>query len=163
MLGLINHIPLFKITSTYKLLYISLIQPILEYAFPIWQSYKKTEITLLEQLQRKFMRKLASLHGTPMHYSNNGYSQIQSQFSIFDLNSRRKTADILFIYKILNRTIDCQNISDKFGFNNLVRNFHYNPLFHVNFSSNLKRQCSIINRLISMGNQKTEQTNIFDF
>ena len=151
VLGFIKRTLHFIAPSTFLLLYVTLVRPIIEYASPIWSPYYKSEINLLESVNRRFMRHLAYLNGTPMSYLNHDYSYIQNTFSIQSLCNRRKINDMLFLHKIINNVINSTELFNLFKFSTQSRTLRSVTIFNCK-CNHLRDQHSVINRLQSMGN-----------
>ena len=162
MLGFINHILPFKNPHSFKLLYESLVRPILEYASPIWSPHLKVEVAELESVQHKFLKHLAFLNGTPMRYIDHDYSFVKTVFTVRELSSRRTIADMIMLYKILHHVIDCEELSNSISFYVPRRNLRRYVLFDVKIHSTLNTQFSTINRMLSTGNSLCLENNIFD-
>ena len=79
--------------------YKSYILPVLCYASCIWSPYLKYEIDDLEQVQRKFTKRLTGQR----HLS---YGQRLSNLSLLSLESTRIEADMILVYKILHGLMD---------------------------------------------------------
>ena len=79
--------------------YKSHILPVLCYASCIWSPYLKYEIDDLEQVQRKFTKRLTGQR----HLS---YGQRLSNLSLLSLESTRIEADMILVYKILHGLMD---------------------------------------------------------
>ena len=80
ILGFINRTLTFINPTTYLTLYNSLVRSILEYATSIWSPYTYTLTNYLESIQRKFLRRLAFLNGTPMNRTDHDYTFIEQLF-----------------------------------------------------------------------------------
>jgi len=76
-------------------LYVSLIRPHLEYCSILWDPSSSVSISSLEKVQH-FALKLCSKSWS------SSYSSLLLQFNCSSLSSRRKTAKLIFLYKILN-------------------------------------------------------------
>ena len=168
VLGFVRHTLPFVSPSTFLLLCVSLVRPIIEYASPIWSPYFMTDINLLESVQRRFMRHLAYLNGTPMSYTNHNFSFIYNTFSIKPLYLRRKTADMLFLFKIVNNMINSTELYNLLNFHVHTRTLRTNSVFALKTSSHLRDQNSVLNRIQYMGNtlgvnHNWIAMNIYDF
>ena len=74
--------------------FITYVRPLLEYNSIIWSPYLRRDIDLLEQVQRRFTKRLQGLH----HYS---YEQRLQLLHLQKLETRRRVHDLIWCYKIL--------------------------------------------------------------
>ncbi len=88
-------------TANHKALlkgYISYVRPILEYASPVWNPFQKTNIVLLEKVQKYFTRRLYHRCNFPL----TSYSNRLTFLKLNHLEDRRLRANLLLYYKIIN-------------------------------------------------------------
>jgi len=91
------------------MLFKSLVIPILEYGSIIWSPYLKKERNQLESVQRSFTSKLEGL-------KDKNYHQRLKELKIYSLERRRERYDILYAFKILQRSVP--NIGLQFKWSN---------------------------------------------
>ena len=77
-----------------KLAFCTYVRPILEYASPIWSPYIQKDITLLENVQRRFTKSISKLHNLP-------YTTRLHSLDIPSLSCRRIQTDLATVYRIL--------------------------------------------------------------
>ena len=77
-----------------KLLFCSLVRPILEYAAPIWSPHKKKDIKQIEKVQRRFTKQIPGLKTL-------SYSQRLSQLDLFSLRHRRRRGDLISLFQLM--------------------------------------------------------------
>jgi len=90
--------------SHYKLAFITYCRPILEYCSQVWSPYKKSDIYVVEKVQ-KFFTKLAFKRIFPGPLSP-GYKDRLRIFQLKSLEYRRCFLDLVLCYKIINGISD---------------------------------------------------------
>ncbi|KAK9496777.1 hypothetical protein O3M35_012971 [Rhynocoris fuscipes] len=106
----------FHSISTLKLLYITLVRPILEFSSLIWSPNYQYLISHIEKIQHRFLRYIYFFENRQYSY-NIDYNQILSTVNMSTLESRRLKADLIFLFKIINNRIDCNVILELLNFN----------------------------------------------
>ena len=76
-----------------KLLYISLVRPILEYVSIIWNPYYRRHIDSIESVQKQFL--LFYLSGLGWDYAN-GFPSYKARLGLIDLNFKLWKVEGLF-------------------------------------------------------------------
>ena len=94
-------VPLFK----------SLVRPILEYANTVWDPSLRSQITLLEAVQRKFTRHILEVK----HFS---YEERLRKLNLPSLEYRRFRGDLIQVYKIAHKHYDRPSVNSLFRFQN---------------------------------------------
>lgn len=89
-----------------RLLYVSCVRPTLEYASVVWSPFYTKYIDSLETVQRKFLKYLA--YRADGVYPERGTSNqlLRERFCMESLESRRCTASVVTLYKVMSGTID---------------------------------------------------------
>jgi hypothetical protein len=114
MLGFINrNTQQFKNVYCLKNLFCSLVRPTLEFGSLIWSQNLSTYINDLEVVQYKFLKRVTFINNIPI--SRESVGTVQCSISLDSLSLRRKLADVLFIYDLLNGNIDCPYLLEKLG------------------------------------------------
>ena len=80
-------------TRAFKVLFISYVRPLLEYASPVWNPMTKKNIKCLEQVQRRATK---SIKG----FNNLSYSERLSKLGIDTLEARRRRGDLIQMFKL---------------------------------------------------------------
>ena len=81
-----------------RLLYTTLVQPILDYSSTIWNPYQMGVIRELENVQRRATKLIPSLQ-------NLTYSERLQNLTLPSLSYRRNRMDLIMTYKILNENV----------------------------------------------------------
>ena len=92
-------IPLFK----------SLVRPILEYANSVWDPSLRSQINLLEAVQRKFTRHILEVKHFP-------YEERLKRLNLPSLEYRRFRGDLIQVYKIAHKHYDRPSVNSLFRF-----------------------------------------------
>lgn len=87
-----------------------MVRPHLEYGCVVWSPYGITSSIKLETVQHHFLRFLSFVMGRPMHFTDHDYDSLMLLLQIPTLASRRAMFDLLFIYKLINEKIECQQL-----------------------------------------------------
>lgn len=80
LLGFINRVSAeFKLIILFKILFCSIVRPVLEYGSVIWNSLTNTASNMVERVQRKFLRHVYSKLYNKLHisYHSHDYSPVQ--------------------------------------------------------------------------------------
>ena len=95
IVGLIRRSFTFLDKESMKLLFVSLVRPLLEFANVAWSPKHQKDIDLIEQVQRRATRLVPSLK----HLS---YEQRLEEMKLPSLCFRRKRGDLIEVYKYMN-------------------------------------------------------------
>lgn len=96
-----------------KALYYAYVRSRLEYGSIIWSPFYEVHKCTIERIQRKFCKYLYfKVHRA---YPPRGYSSqlLYSEFELVSLEQRRTKAGQIFLYKLVNRGIDCAALRDQ--------------------------------------------------
>lgn len=133
----------FKQAKTFKVLYCTLVRSILEYATQIWNPRYSTYITRIEAIQKKFLKYLCFRLNVP--YSSDRYLSLCKKFHLLPLDLRRKTADLVYLHKIVTSAIDCPDLLSKLKFK-IPGRVRRKPMFALPHASTNYRQNSFLYR-----------------
>ena len=97
-------VPLFK----------TLVRPIIEYANCVWDPSLKSQINLLEGVQRKFTRHILEVKKLP-------YEQRLKKLELPSLEFRRFRGDLIQVYKVAHGLYDRPSVESLFQFNQSTR------------------------------------------
>ncbi len=99
MFGLLRRIFQFMDKETFKPLYQSMVRVHLDYVSSVWAPYKKKDIKLLEQVQRRATKQIPG-------FSNLSYPDRLKSLEIPTLSYRRLRGDMIEVYKIIHEVYD---------------------------------------------------------
>lgn len=91
-------------------LYKTLVRPIMFYGSIIWSPSKLTHIPILESIQHKFFRFLASKMGNRFSYTEHDYSQFALSVNLESIKSLHIYHDVYFIKKALMGLVNCEGL-----------------------------------------------------
>ena len=131
-----------------KILYKSLVRPILEYCSTIWYPLYKYDIVEIEKVQRRATKLAPSIKELP-------YEERLKKLNLTTLYYRRNRADVLQVYRIINK-IDNLNFDDFFVLNPRNRGHKYKlekPRANIAIRAN-----SFSHRVIDMWNELKSET-----
>jgi hypothetical protein len=89
--------------STLRMLYVTQVRPLLEYAVPVWDPYLMKDIQALEAAQR-FATKVCT-----KCWQDSDYSERLHMLSLTSLQERRHFLKLSFLFKLVNNLIDFPN------------------------------------------------------
>ena len=134
-------------SKSFKLLYKSLVRPILEYCSVIWNPMYKTDALEIEKVQRRATKLVPELKEL-------SYEERLKSLNITTLAYRRKRADVLQVYRIINE-IDNIPFSAFFVYSKTSTRGHQFKLEKPRASTKL-RQNSFSHRVINDWNNLPE-------
>jgi hypothetical protein len=85
--------------KTFRMLYVSLVRPHLEYVNPVWNPYLKKHIDMIENIQRRATKLIPGL-------SNLSYEDRLRRLKLPSLSYRRSRGDMIEVYKIMSGKYD---------------------------------------------------------
>ena len=91
-----------------KTLYCSLVQPILEYAVPVWTPYHATHLARLESVQKQFLLFVLGRQRLPGSYALPPYRERLAVLRLDRISDHHKVACDTLIFDLLMRGIDCR-------------------------------------------------------
>jgi len=143
-----------------KTLFITLVRSHLEYATPIWNPYYEVHINSLEKIQHKFLRIINFKLNIPLEDLD--YNSLMSRLNLQLLSDRRKYFDLIFLFKILNGSIQCPELFNFLNFKipsfNCRSKDRFVHAYHrVNYTKN-----NTIDRIQSIGNKFCNEIGTLD-
>lgn len=153
MLGfIIRNSQNFNNVLSLKILYFSYVRSILEYASQVWSPYYQNHIKEIENIQRKFLKYL--WYKCDGVYPEIGFSheRLLERFSLKTLDERRKSADMQFLFKLINGLIDSPEILQlldiqvpRLSARNPQTFYLSRPRTNIDKFSPLRRACNLYN------------------
>jgi hypothetical protein len=104
----------FKLATSLKTLYCSLVKSLLEYASVIWDPYTTADSSHLEQVQRRFFSSAANILG--IQHNKHDYLSVSNKLGLISLVDRRMTANLMFLSKLINDSIDAPSLLSQVNF-----------------------------------------------
>lgn len=141
----------FRQPDSIILLYNALVRSCLEYCCVAWNPHYKKYIDRIERLQKKFLKILS--YRLKLRFLDNYNSRLK-HFNMTSLEERRRSQDLIFLYKIVNGMLDCPQLLRGITFNmpsRLPRSGNYRPFVTSRTYSKLGRN-SPLNRLLRQYN-----------
>ena len=129
--------------TSFKILYKSIVRPILEYCSVIWNPIYKSDAQEIEKVQRRATKIVPSLCHLP-------YNERLKKINLTTLAYRRKRADVLQVYRIINN-IDKIPFDLFFSYNRHETRGHRFKLDKPRANTKI-RQNSFSNRVINVWN-----------
>ena len=104
----------FKNKETLRLLYMSLVRPIICYNSTIWYPIHKETMTRLERIQHKFFKFASSQLKIHRNCFDHDYNEISKILNIPSIESVFRVYDLVYIYKMFNNFIDCNELCSSY-------------------------------------------------
>ncbi|XP_054281284.1 uncharacterized protein LOC128998953 [Macrosteles quadrilineatus] len=136
-------------TASVKVLYNSLVRPILEYASPVWSPYQVGHCNSLNMVQRRFLRLLGVRDG--INYLDVNVHLIAVDHGVLSLTSRRAAFDLLLLFKIINGQVDSPELLELINFYVPVSTRRSRP-FSKHHQPTAYAYHSTVPRLLRLGN-----------
>ncbi|XP_016658089.1 uncharacterized protein LOC107883123 [Acyrthosiphon pisum] len=114
-LGFINRLARdFKLYSSFKLLYCTLVRPILEYGVVVWSPYTANDSLQLERVQRRFLHSAGFLLG--IEHLPHDYSAVAAKLGLVSLAERRRMLCVKFLKGLLSGQVDSTDLLSLLNF-----------------------------------------------
>ena len=130
-------------------LYKALIRPVLEYGNVVWSPYHKKYITLIENVQRHFTKRILGM-------KNLTYEERLENLKLPSLVYRRMRGDLIEVFKILNNIYDKVTTNSIFTLDHTNRTRAHNYKLTKNRVNSKKFQNFFSNRIINRWNKLPE-------
>jgi hypothetical protein len=98
----------FNDINCFRLLYLALVRPILEYCSIIWSPYYIKYVQIIEKVQHKFLRIIA--YKFHLNGINGDLNELMECINLTSLHLRRKQSAIIFLYCILNNHVNSSTL-----------------------------------------------------
>ena len=130
--------------ETVRLLYFTLVRPILEYNSPVWSPHFQNQIQKIESIQRKFIRYYC--YKRSIKRNDFGYEDLLVKFNMKTLEGRRKMHDILMLHRLVTGSISCPQLLEMVGLMGNPKNTRSNQIFSISFYKTDRGRFSPISR-----------------
>jgi len=147
----------FKNIYSLKLLYTTLVRPILEYCSPLWSPYQQGRINSLEKIQKCFLRRISYVLRLPESH----YDSLVTNLGLSTLQGRRLFHDIFLVYKLINNIIDAPVLLSLIDFHVPSRVTRSSQLFHISHCNSLFLQKSTFPRVLELSNALASDLDFF--
>lgn len=140
------------------ILYKTLIRPLLEYASVVWKPCQDIFVTRLQRVQRRFVRIVAVAKGYT--FLDAPVEELELELELSSLAGRRDTADLTFLFNLVNGRVSCPVLLEKICFRipGVTRS---NELFHrPHYRTNYLGNSSVI-RIQRLGNAVPPDVDFF--
>lgn len=150
----------FKNINALKLLFFALVRSHLEFGSIVWSPSYINFINTIENVQLKFLKLLYYKLNIPL-ISKNSYNMRMSELSFISCEVRRKVADIMFIYDLLNGHIFSPDLLSMIAFNTANHCLRKSNLFHVPFYNNNYSSTFYFPRALKLANLIVDHVDFF--
>jgi hypothetical protein len=151
VLGIIMRMSMdFKLTSSVKVLYCSLVRPILEYGAIIWDPHTAVNTSQVERVQRRFLRFASYFLG--INCTPHDYTPIVNQLGLASLAERRQIMGVNFLKGLLAGRVDCPSLLSCINFKVPQRATRSMTIFHVSLCTTNYLLNEPIRRMLSNAN-----------
>lgn len=146
---LVRNMKGFKYLDTLRLLFITFVRSKLEYASVVWSPIYHIHITSIERVQRRFFKSAAFVLDNSYPYRGTPQEVFYERFNMSSLINRRAMHSVILLYKIVNNTLNSENIVALLDFHVPRYSARSNHLFFVkNHRTNIYK-CSPIYQMIT--------------
>ena len=130
----------------------------MEYCSIIWSPHQNYLIKDIERVQRRFLRLVGIRMG--FNYLEVPLEDVASFLALPSLESRRRSQDIIFLYKLINGTMDCPELLEKINFRistgTRSKSLFAHPTASTSYAAN-----STLMRLHRQGNLLPDHIDLF--
>lgn len=145
IVGIIRRTFLTLDESMFKALYTAMVRPHLEYANQVWCPFKKKDIEIIENVQRRATKQIPTL-------KNMSYEQRLSKLELPTLAYRRIRGDMIETYKIVNGSYDRDVCEDLLTMSEDIGTRGHNKKLYKRRSRLDKRKYAFGNRVVNIWN-----------
>jgi hypothetical protein len=142
----------FKLESSIKVLYCSLVRSIVEYGSVLWDRHTTSSSLQLERVQRRFLSFAAYV--LKIDHVPHDYFPVLTELHLSSLVDRRATANLSFLRKLLDGSIDAPTLLSSINFKVPQRSLRSHTTFSIpNCSTNYGRNNPVY-RLMRIANEQ---------
>lgn len=158
---IVREMKIFKQPILTITIYNSIVRSILEYCSTVWSPFYQVHSDRMERVQKRFLYNLS--------YSDNkcriltSYNSRLSHYKMKSLSARRKSLDVMFLFKLINGYIDSPELLEKIricvprsGSRLMNRKTFVLPHSRTNLG-----QFSPISRMLSLANSTRDDIDLF--
>ena len=98
----------FRDVAALVALYNSLVRSILDYGSIVWSPFYVEAAERIERVQRKFLRYISFKKRVP--WAEFDCNRMLRECSLWPLKTRRRSSDVVFLYKLLRGDVDCPRL-----------------------------------------------------
>ncbi|KAL1448575.1 hypothetical protein WDU94_009878 [Cyamophila willieti] len=140
----------FRNPTTYTVLYCALVRSRLEYCSEVWNSIGVTEASRIEQVQKTCLRRVTfrSLG------RSSSYNAALTMYQLSKLGLRRTLRDIVFLFKLVNCTLNCPYLLGCVQFN--VPRLNARRVLHFRVARDCINAVIPLSRAMTTSNQFSE-------
>ena len=104
----------FKSTHTIISLYRSIVLPIVTYGSVVWSPFTQTAFDKLEAIQHRLLRYCSLKTNHPLSFLDHDFTPLLIEFKLPTLQSLFKYFDLITAFKIIRKTMVCQELKSLF-------------------------------------------------
>jgi hypothetical protein len=159
VLGFIKRISVkFKLAAPLKTIYCSFVRSILEYSSVLWDPHTASSSFEIERVQRCFLSFAAYV--LKIEHPQHDYSNVLNYLSLSSLADRRVAANLNFLSKLVDGSIDSPNLLSQVNFRVPPRSLRFHAPFVVPVHDTNYGRNHPIHRMMRLAN---ENPSIFNF
>lgn len=142
-----------------KILYCTLVRPILEYCSVVWSPHQTTLQDMIQKVQNRFLRVVGTRLG--FNYTEVPVEQLAVDLGLQSLATRRKRQDIIFLFKLINNHMDCPELLAAISFRCRLGTRSRDLFWRRHFGSNYEMN-SPMDRVQRQGNGVSSLVDLFN-
>jgi len=141
----------FRLSSSLKALYCSLVRPILEYSSILWDPFTAADSSCIERVQRRFCSSASFILQIP--HPPHDYRPVMNKLGLLSLADRRVDANLVFLHKLIDGRVDAPSLLSLIYFKVPSRLIRSNSPFVVPFHSTNYGRNNPIHRMMRICNE----------
>lgn len=140
-----------------RMLYVSLVRPMVEYGCCVWSPHYNVHINIIERVQRKFINFVKYKFGL-QHLD---YNSILLALNLEPLHVRRKNLGILLLHKLVTSTIDAPELLGAINFRVPTCGVRDNAVFSIPYHARQYSYFTSLSRLMRDANGTCRDVDFF--
>ena len=137
-----------------------MVRSTLEYCSPVWSPNYSFLINLLERVQRKFCKMLLFKFG--IEINKDIYHDVLQIIDLQTLQERRRKADLLFLFRLVNNQVQCSELLELVSFRVPSFSSRYRGIFYLPCLKSNYTYFSPIFRILREANLLENRVDIFN-